>query len=205
MTRRISAVAVCCSSASFVSLNSRTFSIAITAWAANVFASSICLVGEELDFSPPQDNDPDRVHLRVAAGWPAVSESGPEQPRACLRLGEFRVSCLNVLDVDRLAIKDHAPGHGSGGNRDGPADRDCRRLRPMHRDEPERLAFQAPDRGIGRAAESRGALGHDVHHGLKIGRRAGDHPQDLRRRGLLLQRLGQRLPEAFELALRIRV
>ena len=31
MTRRISAVAVCCSSASFVSLNRRTFSIAITA------------------------------------------------------------------------------------------------------------------------------------------------------------------------------
>jgi hypothetical protein len=34
MTRRISPVAVCCSRASFVSLNKRTFSIAITAWAA---------------------------------------------------------------------------------------------------------------------------------------------------------------------------
>ena len=50
MTRRISAVAVCCSRASVSSrfrasssVNSRTFSIAITAWAAKVFASAICL------------------------------------------------------------------------------------------------------------------------------------------------------------------
>ena len=50
MTRRISAVAVCCSRASVSSrfrasssVNSRTFSIAITAWSAKVFASAICL------------------------------------------------------------------------------------------------------------------------------------------------------------------
>ena len=41
ITRRISAVAVCCSSASLVSLNRRTFSIAITAWSAKVFSSAI--------------------------------------------------------------------------------------------------------------------------------------------------------------------
>src|SRR5262249_55312484 len=39
---RISPVAVCRSSASLVSSNSRTFSIAITAWSAKVSASSIC-------------------------------------------------------------------------------------------------------------------------------------------------------------------
>ena len=50
MTRRISAVAVCCSSASVSSrlrlcssLNRRTFSIAMTAWSAKVFSSAICL------------------------------------------------------------------------------------------------------------------------------------------------------------------
>ena len=43
ITRRISAVAVCCSKASFVSLNSRTFSIAITAWSAKVCRSAICV------------------------------------------------------------------------------------------------------------------------------------------------------------------
>ena len=43
MTRRISEVAVCRSSASRVSLNNRTFSIAITAWSAKVCASAISL------------------------------------------------------------------------------------------------------------------------------------------------------------------
>ena len=50
MTRRISLVAVCCSSASVRSLlrapssvNRRTFSIAITAWSANVWSSATCL------------------------------------------------------------------------------------------------------------------------------------------------------------------
>ena len=43
MTRRISATAVCCSSASFVALKRRTFSIAIAAWSAKVFTRAICL------------------------------------------------------------------------------------------------------------------------------------------------------------------
>jgi hypothetical protein len=42
MSRRISAVAVCCSNASFVSLKSRVFSMAITAWSANVWRRLIC-------------------------------------------------------------------------------------------------------------------------------------------------------------------
>ena len=41
MTRRMSAVAVCRASDSCVSLNRRAFSIAITAWSANVCASDI--------------------------------------------------------------------------------------------------------------------------------------------------------------------
>jgi hypothetical protein len=43
ITRRMSAVAVCCSSASLVSLNNRTFSIAMTAWSAKVFSRLIWL------------------------------------------------------------------------------------------------------------------------------------------------------------------
>ena len=42
-TRSTSAEVVCSSSASLVSLNSRTFSIAITAWSAKVCSSSTCL------------------------------------------------------------------------------------------------------------------------------------------------------------------
>ena len=42
ITCRILEVAVCCSSASLVSLNSRTFSIAITAWSAKLSTRAIC-------------------------------------------------------------------------------------------------------------------------------------------------------------------
>ena len=50
MTSSISPIAVCCSSASLVSLNSRTFSIAITAWSAKVCSSAICLSVNGRDF-----------------------------------------------------------------------------------------------------------------------------------------------------------
>jgi hypothetical protein len=43
MTARISAVAVCCSKASRVSVISRVFSIAMTACAAKFSTSAICL------------------------------------------------------------------------------------------------------------------------------------------------------------------
>ena len=49
MTCRISALAVCCSSDSRNSVNSRTFWMAITAWSAKTFRISIVLVGEALD------------------------------------------------------------------------------------------------------------------------------------------------------------
>ena len=42
MTCNTSAVAVCCSSDSRSSVNSRAFSIAMTAWSAKVRTSSIC-------------------------------------------------------------------------------------------------------------------------------------------------------------------
>ena len=42
ITRRMSDVAVCCASASCVSLNSRVFSMAISAWSAKVYSRSIC-------------------------------------------------------------------------------------------------------------------------------------------------------------------
>ena len=66
MTCSTSDVAVCCSSASessrvraCTSSNSRTFSIAITAWSANVSASSICFVGEWLYDTTLQKHDAD--------------------------------------------------------------------------------------------------------------------------------------------------
>ena len=46
MTCNTSAVAVCCSKASRVSVKSRAFSIAMTACAAKFCSSAICLSGE---------------------------------------------------------------------------------------------------------------------------------------------------------------
>ena len=60
MTLRISAVAVCCSSDSLVSLNSRTFSIAITAWSAKVLSRSICFSRERPDFGAANGDAADR-------------------------------------------------------------------------------------------------------------------------------------------------
>ena len=69
-TRRISPVAVCCSSASVSSrfrasssVNSRTFSIAITAWSAKVFSSSICLSVERNRLRAPEQDHADRHPL----------------------------------------------------------------------------------------------------------------------------------------------
>ena len=59
------------------------------------------------------------------------------------------------------------------------------------RDQLERIAFDESDDRIVRIADARGVLGNGVQHRLKIRRRAGDDTQDLTRRGLLLQRLGE--------------
>ena len=71
ITRRISAVAVCCSSASFVSLNRRTFSMAMTAWSAKVLSSAICLSVNGPASGRADDDRPDRLRRRGASAPPA--------------------------------------------------------------------------------------------------------------------------------------
>ena len=70
-------------------------------------------------------------------------------------------------------------------------------------DETEAVAVDLEDRGIEGVAQTGGAPQHRREHGLDVGRGAGDDAQDLGRRGLLLQRLGQCSPEAFDLALQV--
>ena len=79
MTRRISAVAVCCSSASLVSFIRRTFSIAITAWSAKVLKSVDLALRRLTGFGPADQDRADRhtVLQHRRAGHPA--------PRPCLR------------------------------------------------------------------------------------------------------------------------
>ena len=62
--------------------------------------------------------------------------------------------------------------------RDGPRD-------------PNRLAFEPSRRTVAHAAQSRAAVSAMVRDGLHVGRRAGDHAQDLAGGRLLLQGLGE--------------
>jgi hypothetical protein len=80
MTRSTSEVAVCCSSASLssrvrdcTSSNSRTFSIAITAWSAKVVISSICL-----SVNGPTS---DRVTVNAPIGVPSQRSGTPSMVR----------------------------------------------------------------------------------------------------------------------------
>ena len=60
------------------------------------------------------------------------------------------------------------------------------------RSESERIALLQPDDRVEGFAKSRSVLGDGIKDRLHIGRRAGDHTQDLARRGLLLERLRER-------------
>ena len=91
---------------------------------------------------------PDGYVSRAAAAWPAASES-----RSVERCSRTR-SCVSG---NSRAQTPECPRRGSFGdpegprarsrdraaaNREGPADRRCRRLRPMHGDEPESLRLR---------------------------------------------------------------
>ena len=110
-------------------------------------------------------------------------------------------SAQQVLDMDRASLRTRARPTHRGSRRDRHADPpDPQAMRPMYlRRAASDVPVEAEDRGVGRAAEPRGALGHDVHDRLEIGRRAGDDPQDLRGRRLLLERLGQLAVPGLEL------
>ena len=84
ITCSTSAVAVCCSSASLVSLNRRTFSIAITAWSANVSSSAISAWREG-------------ARLACAA---ARSRRAPRRRAAAARRGIARMLVLRLHRAD---------------------------------------------------------------------------------------------------------
>ena len=78
MTLRISAVAVCRSSASLVSLNRRTFSIAMTAWSAKVDTSPICLSVNGLTASDHTAITPMMLPSR-SIGTPSMERNPPRR------------------------------------------------------------------------------------------------------------------------------
>ena len=113
ITRRISLVAVCCSSASVrsrlrasSSLNSRTFSIAITAWSAKVWSSAICVVGERPGLGAADRDGADRAAPRAAAARPGRCGSLPASAVAANAVLRIR---QHVGNRDNAA-RQHAPG-----------------------------------------------------------------------------------------------
>ena len=90
----------------------------------------------------------------------------------------------NVVNVDRSALDDGAAGDAPRRER---SDRwQHQRNGAEVRDATEALPFNAHGEGIRRPANPRRSGGHDVQHGLDIGRRAADDPEDLSRGRLLL-------------------
>ena len=177
MTFRISAVAVCRSSASLVSLNRRTFSIAITAWSAKVCSSAISAARE-------------RLHLRCAA---ARSRRSP-RPRAAsarsARCGSRSRACSSrtsgysvvdqrddVLDVQRRGARAPRGRRSRCGASGSVSSRVAHRV-GRRRSSSSRAAVrrrEQPDAAAVGPAQQAGALGDRVEHRLHVGRRAADH------------------------------
>ena len=108
MTPKISLVAVCCSSDSLSSWNSRTFSMAITAWSAKVLRSAICLSVKGCDFCAPNYNSSDRDMLTKQR----CGKYGPSRLLAFLESWppeEYSSTCAwQIGYVDRLTVNDRS-------------------------------------------------------------------------------------------------
>jgi hypothetical protein len=128
------------------------------------------LVREGFHFTPPHVDDTNWYSLPEERRGQHCPLGNGGAPRAGQRFGEFRLGQREqVLDVNRSAIKDHAPADGSRGYGEGSTDGCGPRYEPMDCNDPKRLALQAEDRGVRRTAESRSTRGDDVHHGLEVG------------------------------------
>ena len=195
MTRRISLVAVCCSSASvrsalraWSSLNRRTFSMAITAWSAKVWSSAICRVGEGPDLRPAEHDRADAARPRAAAGRQRCCEAEAAGELADRReLGFAR----GVRNVDGPAVEDGTAGarlRGPAENESGKASTESAPGCGRRRDGAAHRRTGRPSR-TGRLAEMRGAPGNGLEDRLDIRGGAADHPEDLARRRLLLEGL----------------
>ena len=115
--------------------------------------------------------------------------------------GYSSTSGLQIGDVDRPPVEHRASRSRSTyqRKRTNRSNGD----RALVRDDAEPIDLE--DRGIEGVAQTGGARQHGREYGVNVGRGARDDAENFGRGGLLLVRLGQRLPEAFDLALRIRV
>ena len=196
MTRRISPVAVCCSS---VSVRSRLRALQLLEQ-ADVLDRDHRLVGEGLEEGDLSLRE--ELRLGAAEGDRADRDSFSHQgdvedraeahaPRVLAALREFVHFGLHVSDVDGPPVQHRSASDSSRGRA---GERTPRRGRWGSRRDARRGGTSPSRRqmaDVERLAQASGALRHGVEHGLDVGRRARDDAQDLACRRLLLQRLGQ--------------
>src|SRR5262249_42239359 len=108
-------------------------------------------------------------------------------PRDLRALRELFRLGLQVAEVNRPSVQDRAAAAGPADQRDEGLDGDGAAMGSRS----EAVAVPEEDDGVERFAQSGCALDYGIEHGLDIGGRAADHPQDLARRRLLLRRLSQ--------------
>ena len=177
-------------------MNSRTFSIAMTAWSAKVSSSSICLSENGSDLASATIVITP-IGIALAQHRHGQDASGCRDPtwRERARVtgnsvsGSARRSSTWIVrrSADRPAASPVAAGrHGLPDASWRPAASPC--LRHVAQDVPSKRKI---DRIRARRTPAHAFSAIGVEHRLDVGRRARDHPQDLGRRRLLLQRLGQ--------------
>src|SRR6516165_1353739 len=200
MAWRTSDVAVCRSSASESSRvrccsasNSRTFSIAITAWSAKVSTSSIC-------FSV-NGRTVDRVTTRTPIGTPSRSRGTPSKVRFApiLRTGEsYSGSAQYIRNVNRLAFQQRPTCDcvAARSNRE-PLERLFMLGRERERrGNPIDVSARPPDIGTFGFAQPCRRFNQRIEHRLQIECRAADDLEHVGGGGLLLQRLAQLVEQA---------
>ena len=189
MTCRISALAVCCSSDSRNSVNSRTFWMAITAWSAKTFRISMCLSAEALDVPARQHHDADRVALALQGNADQRVRAAQLRQVATPVFGIVR----GILDLHDRALQRRAADQAVVAGREGLAFHDVDiGAGDMRRRGPAIGAvLEQEDGGLVGAAQAGRRVGHGLQHGFDVGRRVRDDAQDLGRRGLLLERFGE--------------
>ena len=185
MTFRISAVAVCRSSASRVSLNSRTFSIAMTAWSAKVCSSWTWWADKRTRFLA---RDVDRADRRPVAHQGGEQHAAKTAQSRYIPQTRFR---FGIDDLCNLAVADQLKRRKLGQR---PRERRlqgfvgrCRRRCECR--QVTDATGKAQHRGREAADQPVGTGRDGLEHRLHVRWRSGDDLQDVGGRGLPLQRL----------------
>ena len=183
-------------------LKSRTFSIAITAWSAKVRSSAISasVKGRPRTrrtlMRPDAPAFPQQRHDGEASGTPSATAVA----RPARRPGRLGISYVSDLSSPDGALAAFSSSRERGQVVANPA-----RHRPAFPEAGARLHRRESPSTSGRRGPSAPPSSFEAlftiasKHRLGIRRRTADHPQDLPRRRLLLQRLGQLAVPRLEL------